>query len=105
MPMSAEAQAGKVQVQWLGQSAFKIITSVGGKGIVIEYLNANPKTPEAYRKLEALGKVDLILVTHGHLDHFLDAPALAKMSSCGAIPNRTRTKPMSAASRAGSSSS
>lgn len=80
-PTPAQAQAGKVQVQWLGQSAFKI-TSVGGKVIVIDpYLTANPKTPEAYRKLEALGKVDLILVTHGHLDHFLDAPALAKMNN------------------------
>jgi L-ascorbate metabolism protein UlaG (beta-lactamase superfamily) len=80
-PTPAQAQAGKVQVQWLGQSAFKI-TSVGGKVIVIDpYLTANPKTPEAYRKLEALGKVDLILVTHGHFDHFLDAPALAKMNN------------------------
>ena len=77
----AHAQAGKVQVQWLGQSAFKI-TSVGGKVIVIDpYLTANPKTPEPYKKLEALGKVDLILVTHGHLDHFLDAPALAQLNN------------------------
>jgi L-ascorbate metabolism protein UlaG (beta-lactamase superfamily) len=77
----ASARAGKVKVQWLGQSAFKI-TSVAGKVIVTDpYLTANPKTPEAYRKLEALGKVDLILVTHGHGDHFLDAPALAKLNN------------------------
>ena len=75
------AQGGKVQVQWLGQAAFKI-TTVSGKVIVIDpYLTANPKTPEAFKKLEALGKVDLILVTHGHADHFLDAPALAKLNS------------------------
>jgi L-ascorbate metabolism protein UlaG (beta-lactamase superfamily) len=78
---AAGADNGKIQVQWLGQAAFKI-TSVNGKVIVIDpYLTANPKTPEQYRKLEALGKVDLILVTHGHLDHFLDAPALAKMNN------------------------
>jgi L-ascorbate metabolism protein UlaG (beta-lactamase superfamily) len=72
--------AGKVTVQWLGQSAFKI-TTVGGKVIVTDpYLTANPKTPAQYKKLEALGKVDLILVTHGHLDHYLDAPALAKLT-------------------------
>ena len=75
------AQGSKVQVQWLGQAAFKI-TTVAGKVIVIDpYLTANPKTPEAYKKLEALGKVDLILVTHGHADHFLDAPALAKLNN------------------------
>jgi L-ascorbate metabolism protein UlaG (beta-lactamase superfamily) len=55
---------------------------VAGKVIVIDpYLTANPKTPEQYKKLEALGKVDLILVTHGHLDHFLDAPALSKLNN------------------------
>jgi L-ascorbate metabolism protein UlaG (beta-lactamase superfamily) len=81
MPQTGAPQAGKVRVQWLGQSAFKI-TSVGGKVIVMDpYLTANPKTPEAYRKLDALGKVDLILVTHGHADHFLDAPALAKLNN------------------------
>lgn len=77
---SASAQ-NKTDVQWLGQSTFKI-TTPGGKVIVIDpYLTANPKTPDAYKKLEALGKVDLILVTHGHNDHFLDAPALAKLNN------------------------
>jgi L-ascorbate metabolism protein UlaG (beta-lactamase superfamily) len=78
--VQAQAQAAKVGVLWLGQSAFKI-TTVTGKVIVIDpYLTANPKTPEAYKKLDALGKVDLILVTHGHIDHYLDAPALAKLT-------------------------
>ncbi len=77
----ADKPSAKVQVQWLGQAAFKF-TSPGGKVIVIDpYLTANPKTPEAYKKLEALGKVDLILVTHGHADHYLDAPALAKLNN------------------------
>ena len=69
----------KIKVQWLGQAAFKI-TTLTGKVIVIDpWLQTNPKTPEAYRKLEALGKVDLVLVTHGHFDHMADAPALANM--------------------------
>ena len=75
------ASAAKVKVQWLGQAAFKI-TTVGGKVIVIDpWLISNPKTPEAYKKLEALGKVDLVLVTHAHFDHFVDAPALAKLNN------------------------
>jgi L-ascorbate metabolism protein UlaG (beta-lactamase superfamily) len=78
-PAAPATPAKKVQVQWLGQAAFKI-TSVEGKVIVIDpWLQTNPKTPEAYRKLEALGKVDLVLVTHGHFDHMADAPALANM--------------------------
>lgn len=71
---------GKTQVQWLGQAAFKI-TTPGGKVIAVDpWLTSNPKTPAEYKKLEALGKVDLILVTHGHNDHFADAPALAKLN-------------------------
>lgn len=69
---------GKLEVLWLGQSCFRI-TTPGGKVIVIDpYLVDNPKTPERYKHLEALGKVDLILVTHAHQDHFADAPALAR---------------------------
>jgi L-ascorbate metabolism protein UlaG (beta-lactamase superfamily) len=78
---SGAAIAGKVTVQWLGQSAFKI-TSASGKVIVVDpYLTANPKTPPAYKNLAALGKVDLILVTHAHTDHMLDAPALSKLNN------------------------
>lgn len=70
----------KTQVQWLGQAAFKI-TSPGGKVIVVDpWITSNPKTPPQFQKLEALGKVDLVLVTHGHFDHVADAPALAKLN-------------------------
>jgi L-ascorbate metabolism protein UlaG (beta-lactamase superfamily) len=81
---SAPAEA-RIQVLWLGQSAFRIRT-VTGKVIVTDpFLVSNPKTPEAYRKLEALGKVDLILVTHGHADHVADAPALARLNNAPVI--------------------
>ena len=41
--------------------------------IVIDpYLKTNPRTPAKYKDLTALGKVDLILVTHGHSDHVGD---------------------------------
>jgi len=77
----AFAQAGKVEVLWLGQAAFRI-TSPGGKVIVTDpWLLRNPLTPPEYKKLEALGKVDLILVTHGHTDHIADGPALAKLNN------------------------
>lgn len=76
----AQAPAGKTEVLWLGQSAFRI-TSPGGKVIVTDpWLRLNPLTPPEYKNLEALGKVDVILVTHGHFDHFADAPALALLN-------------------------
>lgn len=71
------APTKKVEVQWFGQATIKI-TSPGGKVIVIDpWITTNPKTPAELKNLDALGKVDAILVTHAHFDHWADAPALA----------------------------
>ena len=82
----AFSQQGKVEVLWLNQATFRI-TSPGGKVIVTDpWLLPhpglmNPLTPPQYRNLEALGKVDVLLVTHAHPDHIVDAPAIAKLNS------------------------
>ena len=39
------------------------------------WITGNPKTPPEYKNLDKLGKIDVILVTHGHGDHFGDAIA------------------------------
>ena len=76
---AAPAAARPVEVLWLGQSCFRITTPDGRVIVTDPWLQQNPKTPPAYKKLEALGKVDVLLVTHGHADHFADAPALARL--------------------------
>jgi L-ascorbate metabolism protein UlaG (beta-lactamase superfamily) len=74
------AQTGKTELLWLGQSAFRL-TTPSGKVIVIDpFLLRNGTTPAQYKDLKNLGKVDLILVTHGHFDHIADAPALALLN-------------------------
>jgi L-ascorbate metabolism protein UlaG (beta-lactamase superfamily) len=76
--MGGAAQA--VELQWFGQAAFKI-TTPGGKVIVVDpFITKNPKTPKELKDLSKLGKVDLILVTHGHGDHVGDTAKLAKMT-------------------------
>ena len=75
------AQNGKTEVLWLGQAATRITTPTGKVIMIDPWLTTNPKTPAGYKVLEAVGKVDLILVTHAHFDHFADAPALAKMNT------------------------
>lgn len=76
---AAQAQGGQTEVLWLGQAAFRI-TTPGGKVIVVDpWLRTNPKTPPTYKDLAALGKVDALLVTHGHFDHIADAPELSRM--------------------------
>ena len=74
------AAGGKVEVHWLGQAATKL-TSPTGKVIVIDpFLTNNPKTPPRFKNLDALGKVDVILVTHGHGDHTGDVKTLAEQT-------------------------
>src|SRR6185436_9886872 len=74
----AWAQTGKFEVHWLGQAATKL-TSPSGKVIVIDpFITNNPKTPPPLKNLDALGKVDVILVTHGHGDHVGDVKVLAE---------------------------
>ena len=77
--VAAFAQNGKTEVLWLGQAATRITTPTGKVIVIDPWLTSNPKTPAEFKNLGALGKVDLILVTHAHFDHFADAPALAKM--------------------------
>ena len=78
VPPPAAPTATGVEVVWLGQAAFKI-TTPGGKVIVTDpWLKTNPLTPAAYKNLEAFGRIDVLLVSHGHFDHSADAAALAQ---------------------------
>ena len=69
------------QIEWLGQAGFRI-TTPGGKLIVVDpWIKGGPKTPAKYKNdFAALGKIDLLLVSHGHGDHLGDAPDLAKLN-------------------------
>jgi len=79
-PSATTSAEAKTEVLWLGQASFRI-KSPGGKTIVVDpWLSGGPKTPAPYKTdIGALGKVDVLLVTHAHVDHIGDAPALAKL--------------------------
>ncbi len=77
MPLTPAAWA--LDIQWYGQSAFKIRTP-GGKVILIDpFITGNPKTPKELKDLAKLQQVDLILLTHGHGDHVGDTAEISKM--------------------------
>jgi L-ascorbate metabolism protein UlaG (beta-lactamase superfamily) len=77
--------AAEVEVLWLGHATVRF-TSVEGKVIIVDpFLKKNPKTPAKYRDLKALGKVDLILVTHAHRDHILDLKELADLTDATVV--------------------
>ena len=77
VPLTPAAWA--LDIQWYGQSAFKIRTP-GGKVILIDpFITKNPKTPKGLKDLAKLQQVDLILLTHGHGDHVGDTAEISKM--------------------------
>jgi L-ascorbate metabolism protein UlaG (beta-lactamase superfamily) len=79
--------AQAVDLQWFGQSAFKITTDNGKVILIDPFITKNPKTPEALKDLSKLGNVDLILVTHGHGDHVGDTAEIAKMTGAKVAMN------------------
>ena len=85
--MATFAPAQAFELQWFGQSAYKI-TTPGGKVILIDpFITKNPKTPKELKDLNKLGKIDLILVTHGHGDHVGDTAQLSKASGAKVAMN------------------
>jgi len=74
--------ANKTELLWLGQAGFRIKTPSGKMILIDPWITNGPKTPAPYKTdLSALGKIDLLLVTHGHVDHLGDAPDIAKLNN------------------------
>ena len=79
---AASGVQGKTEVLWLGQAGFRIKTPQGKMILIDPWITGGPKTPPMYKNdLAAIGPIDLLLVTHAHVDHIGDAPALAKMNN------------------------
>lgn len=77
----AWAAPARTRLHWYGQSAWKITTPSGGVILVDPWLTV-PTNPDRHSIVE-LGRVDYILITHGHADHVGDAVEIAKRT--GAI--------------------
>ena len=63
-----------VTFTWYGHSAWEVLTP-GGKRIVFDPFFSNPNSTI---KAEQLQGCDVLLVSHGHFDHFGDALAIAR---------------------------
>jgi len=85
--LASAALAQDTRIKWFGHAAFTI-TTPQGKVLLIDPWLTNPKNPEASDgrdALQSLGKVDYILLTHGHRDHVGEAAAIAKMTGAQLI--------------------
>ncbi len=68
-----------VQAQWLGHSAFKLVSPNGTNILVDPFLSQNPTTPDEYKEQT---DIDYILLTHGHADHVGDTLDIAEETGC-----------------------
>ncbi|HUP97089.1 MAG TPA: metal-dependent hydrolase [Usitatibacter sp.] len=67
VPGALLAAPGETKVHWYGHASFRIETPSGGVILIDPWLGA-PTNPDK-SSLANLGKVDYILLTHGHEDH------------------------------------
>jgi L-ascorbate metabolism protein UlaG (beta-lactamase superfamily) len=58
---------------WYGHSCFEVRTP-GDKVIIFDPFFTNPRSPRTW---DTVGRCDVLLVSHGHFDHFGDAVQLA----------------------------
>jgi L-ascorbate metabolism protein UlaG (beta-lactamase superfamily) len=72
----ALAGKGETKLHWYGQSAWKITTPSGGVILIDPWLTV-PTNPDK-NSIAELGRVDYILITHGHFDHLGDALEIVK---------------------------
>ena len=80
LAQSGPVASGKVEMLWLGQAGWRIKTPTGKQIVIDPWITGGPKAPQQFKNdLSALGPVDLLLVTHAHVDHIGDAPNLAKL--------------------------
>jgi len=63
-----------VKITWLGHASFRIETPAGNTVLIDPWVTTNPSCPDDEKNFK---KVDVILCTHGHGDHFSDVEAIA----------------------------
>ena len=74
-PGLSRAALRGLNVAWLGHSTFVMTSPKGVRLLFDPFLTNNPSCPAAAKRV---GKIDLILITHGHSDHCEDAAAIAR---------------------------
>jgi len=80
---AAWAAKGQTKLHWYGQSAWKIETPSGGVILIDPWLTV-PTNPDK-NSIAELGRVDYILITHGHFDHVGDAVEIGKKTGAELI--------------------
>jgi L-ascorbate metabolism protein UlaG (beta-lactamase superfamily) len=62
-------------ITWLGHATVLIVTAKGTTILIDPFIEHTPKYPKGFKLPD---KIDLLLITHGHMDHIADAVPVAK---------------------------
>jgi L-ascorbate metabolism protein UlaG (beta-lactamase superfamily) len=73
-----------LSITWLGHSTFLLGLPSGVRVLTDPWLG-NPRCPEGFAHPEALGRVDVILLSHGHRDHSTDVVAVARATGAAVV--------------------
>lgn len=73
-----------LSITWLGHSAF-VIGFPSGPRVAVDPWLGNPKCPARLARPEALGRIDLILLSHGHDDHAADVAGVARATGAPVV--------------------
>jgi L-ascorbate metabolism protein UlaG (beta-lactamase superfamily) len=73
-----------LSITWLGHATF-IITLPSGQRVITDPWLGNPRCPDRFSKPEMLGRVDVMLLSHGHDDHSTDVAPIARATGAAVI--------------------
>lgn len=76
------SRLGGVKLRWLGHATLYLETAKGTTILVDPWFEGNPSAPKDYEIPETL---DILLLTHGHDDHFHDALKVARKTKAKVV--------------------
>ena len=74
--------AGRLRITWFGHSTFLVQTPAGTRVLFDPWFGGNPACPESMKKPP---QTDLVLVSHGHVDHIEDLVTVARESGAPVV--------------------
>jgi L-ascorbate metabolism protein UlaG (beta-lactamase superfamily) len=72
-----------IGITWLGHGTFQLALENGEIVLIDPWTKGNPAYPAGF----AIGRIDTMLITHGHFDHIADAVDLARQHLPAVIAN------------------
>jgi L-ascorbate metabolism protein UlaG (beta-lactamase superfamily) len=72
-----------IGITWLGHGTFQLVLENGEIVVIDPWIGGNPAYPAGHE----IGRIDTMLITHGHFDHIADAVELARRCRPAVIAN------------------